>query len=310
LMESIVVQSYFSHVPGELSKLWNVGSVARNRRYHNLHNVTLLTTILSGLQYFGTAPFILHRLFIRFLEPFLFGGLVLLLSILISNPLYIAMMSVILVTLVAFFIYLYMYGKSSMNKLSPITPIIDDRSLKEMNGSEEEDDNVDYNAPIMVVNVNDDDFQQANDKSSDDESEGNSDVMELVNYSQIQEMEVIDDNNEVSEHCNEIDDVRSNTFDPVENINEFDDMSFDSKSIYESDESSVNLFHHSQQEHDPFDYISSESDTGESNDSQNEGEMQEMECVDSEDDFEVSDDDIDGISVGIDSDEYDVHNDV
>ncbi len=38
--------------------------------------------------------------------------------------------------------------------------------------------------------------------------------------------------------------------------------------------------------------------------------MQEKECVDSEDDFEVSDDDIDGISVGIDSDEYDVDNDV
>lgn len=38
--------------------------------------------------------------------------------------------------------------------------------------------------------------------------------------------------------------------------------------------------------------------------------MQDLECVDSEDDFEVSDDEIDGISVGIDSDECDVHNDV
>jgi hypothetical protein len=202
LMESIVVQSYFSHVPGELSKLWNVGSVARIRRYHNLQNITLLTTILSGIQYFGTAPFIFHRLFIRFVEPFIFGGLVLLLSIIISNPLYIAIMSFVLVALVAFCVYQYIYGKSSMNKLSPITPIIDDDSLKGRNGSEEEimdihnnDDNDDNNIPIMV-NLNEDDFQQAknnNDSSNSDESESNTDVMELVNDSDASDTSVINE---------------------------------------------------------------------------------------------------------------------
>jgi len=201
LMESIVVQSYFSHVPGELSKLWNVGSVARIRRYHNLQNVTLLTTILGGIQYFGTAPFILHRLFVRFLEPFIFGGLVLLLSIIISNPLYIAVMSLVLLTLVAFCIYQYMYGKSSMNKLSPITPIIDDDSLKGRNGTEEEnmyihnDDNDDSNTPI-IVDLNEDDFQQAknnNDSSNCDESESNTDAIEFVNDSDASDICVINE---------------------------------------------------------------------------------------------------------------------
>ena len=207
-----------------------------------------------------------------------------------------------------------------MNKLSPITPIIDDDRLKGRNGSEEEDDNNDYNAPIMLVDVNEDIFQQAKDNSSnssDDDSEGNSDVMELINDNQIQEMDVMDDIIDISEDCNEMDDIRSHAFEPEANVNEFDNMSFYSISIYESDESSASLIHHtrtkldSQEEHDPFDDISSESDIGESesDESQNEHEIQEMECVGSKNDYEVSDDGIDDISVGIDSDEYDILND-
>ena len=124
LMESIVVQSYFSHIPGELSKLWNVGSVARIRRYHNLRNITLLTTILSLVQYFGTAPFFLHRVFIRFMQPFVFGGIVLLWSIIISNPMYIAIMTLALGLVVAYCAFKFFYGSSSSNVLSLITPVV------------------------------------------------------------------------------------------------------------------------------------------------------------------------------------------
>jgi hypothetical protein len=198
-----------------------------------------------------------------------------------------------------------------MNKLSPITPIIDDDNLKRRNGSDEEDDNDDYNSPIIMVNLNDDDFQPAKDYNSSDNSEGNSDMMELVNDNQIQEMDVIDD---ISEDCDEIDDVRSHTFGPVENVNIFDNMSFDSISIQDSDDSSASLINDikiesdSQEEDVHFDDISSENDIGESesDESQNEHEIQEMVCVGSKIDYAVSDDGIDNISVGIDSDEYDI----
>jgi hypothetical protein len=227
-----------------------------------------------------------------------------------------AIISLVVVILVAYFIYLYIYGKSSMNKLSPITPIIDDDSLKGRNDTEVENDNNDYNAPIMLVDVNEDIFQQAKDNSSnssDHDSEGNSDVMELVNDNQIQEMDVMDDIDDISEDCDEIDDVRSHTFELVENVNEFDGMSFDSSSIYKSDESSASLIKDikiksdSQEEHG----ISSESDISESelDESQNEPEIQEMVCVGSKIDYDVSDDEIDDISVGIDSDKYDILND-
>ena len=145
---------------------------------------------------------------------------------------------------------------------------------------------------------------------------------------EIQQMEVMDDNDSISEECDEIDDIsfecvsdasddcdeiddiRSHTFEPEDNVNEFDNMSFDSSSIYESDESSANLIHHSQEEEDPFDDVFSESDISESDsdESQNEPEVQELVSVGSENDYEVSDDGIDNISVGIDSDEYDIRN--
>ena len=143
---------------------------------------------------------------------------------------------------------------------------------------------------------------------------------------EIQQMEVMDDNDSISEECDEIndisfeydsdtsddcdeiDDIRSHTFELVENVNEFDNMSFDSNSIHESDESSASLIHHSQEEEDPLDDIFSESDIDESDESQNEPEVQELVSVGSENDYEVSDDGIDDISVGIDSDEYDIRN--
>ena len=141
---------------------------------------------------------------------------------------------------------------------------------------------------------------------------------------EMQQMEVMDDNDSISEECDEIDDIsfecdsdtsddcdeiddiRSHTLELVENVNEFDNMSFDSSSIHKSDESSASLIHHSQEQEDPFDDVFSESDIDESDESQNEHEIQEMVCVGSEDDYEVSDDGID-ISVGIDSDD---HNDI
>jgi len=122
LMESIVVQSYLSHLPGELSKLWNIGSQTTFKNRHNNFNkrvIMLITIIFTMMQYFGTAPFLVHRMFIRFVQPFAFGGIVLLWSLIVSNPIYIALMSLFITFIMAIWIYKYMYGKKTI-KLSPI----------------------------------------------------------------------------------------------------------------------------------------------------------------------------------------------
>lgn len=51
LLESMIVLSYNSHLPGEICKKWLVGSIARISRHQRLQNVTLLTGVLMLLQY-------------------------------------------------------------------------------------------------------------------------------------------------------------------------------------------------------------------------------------------------------------------
>jgi hypothetical protein len=128
LMESILVQAYYSHLPGELSKTWQVGSIARIQRRHNLRNMSVLATALLVLQYVGTAPFILHRMFIRFLQPFVFSGLVLLWKLLISDPVYIGIACAVVVLGVAYAVYFnYRSTRSSRaSGLSNIAPELQD----------------------------------------------------------------------------------------------------------------------------------------------------------------------------------------
>jgi len=84
LMESIVVQSYFTHLPGEISKLWNTESYQITYNEHRIlykyRIIMFITTIFTILQYLGTAPFLVHRLFIRVIQPFAFGVIVFLWS--------------------------------------------------------------------------------------------------------------------------------------------------------------------------------------------------------------------------------------
>ena len=241
LMESIVVQSYFSHIPGELSKLWNVGSVARIRRYHSLRRITVLTTLLSIFQYLGTAPFLLHRLFIRFVQPFVFGGLALLWTIIASSPVYIALMSLVLVIIVASCVYKYIYGSSSCisNNFSVITPIVDEQShgMMMMNGGlsssdavvDDNDDDHDHNdeaAPIIVyLDLNDfqpmrdvDDKDSAGSESGDISSDCTDVVRELSssgsvsNSINIDEMSVVIDSTSEAGVRDDNDDSSSSNF--------------------------------------------------------------------------------------------------
>ena len=109
LMESILVQAYHSHVPGELAKTWQVGSIARLQRlrHQNLRNVTLLTTLLTTLQFMGTAPFIFHRMFVRFVQPFVFTGIVLFWNFIIHDPLYIGVTCAVTALAASFAAYRY-----------------------------------------------------------------------------------------------------------------------------------------------------------------------------------------------------------
>ena len=172
LMESIVIQSYFSHIPGELSKLWKNNNYNRIRQYnHNqiwINNIKSLTTILSLLQYFGTFPIILHKLFIRFIQPFLLGGLTLIWSIIITNTIYIIITCSVFIILISCSIYQYIRNVStkSSNKLCLITPMINEVHDK----NDVIDDNNDFrNEIIPIIHLDMREFEGKQDNSGSDD---------------------------------------------------------------------------------------------------------------------------------------------
>jgi hypothetical protein len=123
LMESILVQAYTTHLPGELARKWQVGAIARNQRMQRLRHATLLGSMLGVLQHLGTAPFVVQRLFIRFVQPFFFSGLVLLWGLVVTNPIYIIVAALLTAALLAYCVYRYHIDKVATHAtlVSPIS---------------------------------------------------------------------------------------------------------------------------------------------------------------------------------------------
>ena len=113
LMESILVQAYCSHIPGELSKTWQVGTIARMQHHQRGRRTTVLAVVLGFLQYLGTAPFIVHRMFIRFVQPFVLSGIVLLWRLIIANTLSLAVSIAVICGALAFLLYKLYNGSYS-----------------------------------------------------------------------------------------------------------------------------------------------------------------------------------------------------
>jgi hypothetical protein len=123
LMESILVQAYATHLPGELARKWQVGSIARSHRHDRLRNVTLLSAMFGIMQYLGTAPFVLHRMFIRFVQPFVFSGLVLLWRLIASDPIYLIIAGGVLALSAALLVRKYYQHRSVDLHVKTVAPV-------------------------------------------------------------------------------------------------------------------------------------------------------------------------------------------
>jgi hypothetical protein len=107
LMESLLVQAYSSHVPGELAKVWQAGGTTARSRRRGVRNIALAASVITALQVMGTAPFIVHRMFIRFLQPFVFTGIVLIWNFVVADPIYILVACIVIAMLIAYSVYSY-----------------------------------------------------------------------------------------------------------------------------------------------------------------------------------------------------------
>jgi hypothetical protein len=123
LMESILVRMYHSHLPGEMARIWQVGAVARTNRHERIRRATLLGGILGTLQYLGTAPFVLHRMFVRFSQPFAFSALVLFWQIIVSNQLYAIIAGAIIAAFAFYCVYMYYVDKHISSSIKPLAEV-------------------------------------------------------------------------------------------------------------------------------------------------------------------------------------------
>lgn len=124
LMESIIVRSYHSHVPGEIAKKWHMGSIARIERHENMRHAGALAGVLYFMQYIATTPFMFQRMMIRFVQPFFLTGIITLYQAAATNTLSITLTVVLIVLLVGLLIANHFRNKNKKNSTErPVTPV-------------------------------------------------------------------------------------------------------------------------------------------------------------------------------------------
>ncbi len=100
LMESLIVQSYRTPLPGESAKQWRMSrwqrflyhiQTARRGNIFLRLSVTVSTTAWALLEYGATAPYLLQKMFVLLCQPFLVSGIGLAFYLVIESPLYITL---------------------------------------------------------------------------------------------------------------------------------------------------------------------------------------------------------------------------
>ena len=130
LMESIIVQTYTTHLPGELAKKWNIGYMRRlqsSLQHVNRQRFVSLATILavgfSGIRYLATAPIMLQRMLVRAAQPVFVSGIVMAFYAVIDSTVNIAVFLACFAVMVGYFVFLYMRGDSASRSKVLVQPM-------------------------------------------------------------------------------------------------------------------------------------------------------------------------------------------
>jgi hypothetical protein len=108
-LESMVVRAYHSHLPGMLSNKWHFGPAARIERSRIVRTASVVAAVLTGLQVAAASPFIFQRIVIRIAQPWLLTGIIAMFAYLLGQPVLLSFLCLILVGLIAAFLYIVYY---------------------------------------------------------------------------------------------------------------------------------------------------------------------------------------------------------
>eukprot|EP01032_Pedospumella_encystans_P010499 gene10499-12265_t len=88
--------------------------------HRHIREATLLASILAVLQVMGTAPFVIHRMFVRFSQPFAFSALVIFWRLIISNPIYLSVALVLTFLFGCYCAYMYYLDRYRTRKAQSV----------------------------------------------------------------------------------------------------------------------------------------------------------------------------------------------
>jgi hypothetical protein len=200
LIESIIVKSYYSHLPGQnTSRKWTSGESRPWYSFISLRSFTVFGTLLIlSLKTFGTIPFSYQRVAIRVIQPAIVTGITyFVINFLAGNPVAI-LMAVAVVIVIGLVIYLRshsrqmkethmlgvikpleQYYKEDDNRARP-AGVIDTRSARQpslSNFSQKKLHQKEKKQKKTLVSVSEDDFEcdsSTDDDDDDDDLSGSS----------------------------------------------------------------------------------------------------------------------------------------
>lgn len=126
LIESIIIKTYQSHLPGELYKKWKYGS---SKLYMSPRNARfgIMSVIMVMLQTIGASPFALQRMIIRVSQPVILAGSVMFFTYISSSAILSSILSVI-----GFCSLMYIWRKHYISTRKLVQTIDKDQELNNM----------------------------------------------------------------------------------------------------------------------------------------------------------------------------------
>ena len=117
-----VAESIFLCFPGELSKKWQFGPVARISQSHTAKRFALVAFLFVALQSLGASPFLFQRIIVRGVQPWLLAAITMVVAYAISKPLYLALFCVLIAGVILFLYRHHIHDKNAHDNTLLIQP--------------------------------------------------------------------------------------------------------------------------------------------------------------------------------------------
>jgi hypothetical protein len=176
------------------------------------------------------------------MQPFAFGGILLIWSIIKTNLLYVSFMSISIAILIAYFVYKYIYGTAPNKNLNAIFPIVeektDDSDFDIVLSSDDSNDDSDFDVIVSSFDDDDDDDEVIDNNNNNNNNNNNKNDNLDQNNSDDDSYDS-DSSYDDDSYCSVLDDHDDNS-DDDNNDDDGDDIDIDDDGDYDDDNSNDN----------------------------------------------------------------------